>query len=183
MTELTIDPEAMQKAEMAAKEVGVELPEFARRQMANQLHALLIGRTLNALAERFGDQVWDIAEQANHQLGFELAPQLAALLGLDPDDARSLTRIVDVCNLVLDIQGEEVVQERNEVVRHERSCLLSGLLAENGCHRYCESVFQPMYRGTLQALNPDAGCNDMTCMQSKGDDHCEVITWIGRDHE
>jgi hypothetical protein len=55
--------------------------------------------------------------------------------------------------------------------------------AENGCHRYCRSVFQPMYRGTLQAINPKAGCNNMSCMQSKGDDHCEVITWIGRDRE
>lgn len=40
----------------------------------------------------------------------------------------SFTRIVDLCNLCLDIVGEEVVQEGAEVVRHERSCLLSGVL-------------------------------------------------------
>ena len=183
MTQLKIDPKMTQKAEAAAKAVGVELPEFARRQMANQLHALLIGRMLGALADRFGDEVWKITEETNRALGSELAPQFATLLGTDATDARSLTRIVDLCNLVLDIAGEEVVQERTEVVRHERSCLLSGLLAENRSHRYCQSIFQPMYRGVLQAVNPEAGCNDMKCMMSKGDDHCEVITWLGRDHE
>ena len=183
MTQLRIDPEMRSKAEAAAGEVGVDLPEFARRQIANQLHALMIGRTLNGLAERFGDEVWRITEEENQKLGAELAPQFAALLGTDVSDARSLTRIVDLCNLSLDIVGEEVVRERAEVVRHERSCLLSGILREHRSHRYCASIFQPMYRGVLQALNPDAGCNDMKCMMSRGDDHCEVVTWIGRDHE
>ncbi len=183
MIQFKIDPEMTQNAEAAAKAVGVELPEFARRQLANQLHALVIGRTLNALADRFGEEVWKITEETNRALGSELAPQFAALLGTDAADARSLTRIVDLTNLVLDIQGEEVVQEKNEVVRHERSCLLSGLLVENRSHRYCASIFQGMYRGLLQAINPEAGCNDMKCMMSQGDDHCEVVTWIGRDHE
>lgn len=39
MTQLAVDPEITWKAEVAAKQVGVELPEFARRQIANQLHA------------------------------------------------------------------------------------------------------------------------------------------------
>ena len=50
MTQLKIDPEISSKAEAAAQEVGVELPEFTRRQMTNQLHAVAMARLLTERA-------------------------------------------------------------------------------------------------------------------------------------
>jgi hypothetical protein len=181
MIDLKMDQDISARADGRGRAAGIQLPDFARRQIANQLHALVVGRTLNALARRFGDEVWHITEEECYSLGREMAAQIGELLELDVSDARSLTRVVDLCNACLDIVGDEVVREKDEVVRHERECLLSKGLCEQRASHYCASVFQPMYRGVLHGLNAQAGCNDMTCMMSKGDDHCEVVTWIGRD--
>ncbi|TET95891.1 MAG: hypothetical protein E3J29_06140 [Dehalococcoidia bacterium] len=178
MIELNVSQELATKAAAAAKDKGIDLPEWMKRQLANQVHVELLGQMSLALAERFGDEVWEICERVSTDIGRELAPAVRALLDLDPDDARSLTKAVDLTNLMLDISGEEVVFERGQVVRHERDCLLSKRLVEIGCPQYCSGMFQPMYRGLLKTLNAKADANDPPFLKSKGDDYCEVITMV-----
>ena len=180
MTLLRLDPELAEKAGAAGKAVNVDLPEFAKRQIPNQVHVLMIVRTLKALADRFGDEVWKVCNESMYQLGREIGPEMKTLLAVDVNDARSLTRLVDATNVCLDIVGEEVVFTEKEVIRHEKECLLGPMMHAQDGHHYC-MLFQTMYRGVLNELSKEAGCNNMYCSMSHGDDHCEVKTWVGKD--
>lgn len=180
MPMLRIDPEMAARSDAAAKRLGIDLPEFAKRQMANQMHAMMIVRTLNALADRFGDEVWKITNEVNYRLGEDLSEDFCAFIDADPEDARSLTRIIDVANTFLDIVGSEAKREQGEVVRHEHACFLSPMLHANDGHHYC-GLYQTLYRGVLNRANPEAGCNNLSVTRSRGNGHCEIITMVGKD--
>lgn len=177
-----IDPEQSAKAQAAAAANGVELPEVMKRQLANQFHMLMIVKGFAALADHFGPEVWPVANQAMYDLGHQIGPELYAMLGVSTDDARGLTRSVDVINACLDIVGEEVVFTEAEVVRREHSCLMSSTLKALDGHHYC-GMYQMTFRGALHAVTPGGkgGCNNLSCTRSRGDAYCELKVWTNKD--
>lgn len=157
--------------------LGLPVPQRFLRQIANQIHAEMITRIMERAAAK-GSITFEEAFQVQYDLGREIAPAIAEFLSLNAADARSLTRIVDFTNLLLDIRGAEVERSARRVVRHERVCFLADQLAERQAPYYCK-LYQSMYKGVLSVLNPAASANDLTITQSIGCDHCEIITEVG----
>ncbi len=157
--------------------LGLPVPQRLLRQIANQIHAEMTTRIMEVAAAK-GSITYKEAFQVQYDLGREIAPAIAGFLSLDATDARSLTKIVDFTNLLLDIRGEEVERSAGRVVRHEHACLLAKQLAERKAPYYCR-LYQSMYKGILSVLNPAASANDLTITQSMGCDYCEIITEAG----
>ena len=179
-----IDPGLAERAGASARANGVDLDEVSKRQLANQFHAVMIVESLKALEAEFGDAIWPIVNQRMYEIGKQVGAEIYAMMGFDTEDARGLTKGVDVINACLDIVGEEVSRSKTEVVRHEKECHLSSTLHALDGHHYC-GMYQQIYRGSIHAgsASDTAGCNNLSCTKSRGDGYCEIKTWIGRDDE
>ena len=158
--------------------MGLPIPEKLKRQIANQIHAEMITRLMEVVVLQ-GSLNFEQAMQSHYELGKEMAPIVSDLLSIDANDARSLTKVVDFINLLLDIKGCEVKKNKGVVIRHETCCFLSEQLSMKKAPYYCK-LYQSMYKGTLDGLNPNAKANDLKIMQSKGADYCEIVTSIDK---
>ena len=160
--------------------LGLPLPGWFRREIANQIHAEMLVR-LMAVVLRKGHINLEEALAAQYRLGEELAEQVADYLALRPNDATSLAKVVDFLHSVLGIRGKRVVvNEPGEHVARWTICPLAAQLkeAEGGAGVYYCHLYQEMYKGVLAALNPQARANTLTVTQSLGKPYCEISTWI-----
>lgn len=156
------------------------MPEALKRQLANQIHAEMIARLMRVVVTQ-GSLDRQQALQSQYDLGEEIAAQTADFLSVNPDDARSLSSIIDFLHNLLGIHGKvEIIGNKNEVTCHWIKCPLSAQLRESPDESgpyYCH-LYQEMYKGVLHAINPNAEANTLTTTQSLGNEFCELKTSI-----
>jgi len=118
------------------------------------------------------------------EIGKEIAEQVKEFLSVNPNDAASLSGIIDFLHGLLFISGKEIIENsQDKAVSHWRKCPLSNQLAglqEGGGPYYCH-LFQEMYKGVLFGINPNARANDLEATRSQGFAYCELQTWIEQD--
>ena len=134
------------------------------------------------IAYKHGSLSLDEALKVHYEIGKEIAEQTRNILNPDPNNASNLSYIIDFLHNLLDIKGKKVIKSSHaEAVSHWYSCPLSTRLKElkeSGGPYYCH-LYQEMYKGVLNGLNPKAFANDLTLTQSQGHEYCELKTWIG----
>ena len=160
--------------------LGLPLPGWLKREIANQIHAEMLVRLMAAVLQK-GSIDLEEALATQYRLGEEIAGQVADFLSLRPDDARSLAKIVDFLHGILGIRGKRVVVSgQREDVSRWTVCPLAEQLreAEGGAGVYYCHLYQEMYKGVLAALNPRAQANTLRVTQSLGEPYCEIRTWI-----
>jgi hypothetical protein len=159
---------------------GLPVPSFIKLQLANDIHAEMIARLMSALIEDNGLSL-ERALKVHFEMGTEFAAQVKDFLSIDPDDARSLARIIDFLHGALFISGKDVVRSsRNRAISHWHKCPLSSRLAElkeEGGPYYCH-LYQEMYKGVLYGINRKARANDLVTTRSQGCGYCVLETWI-----
>ena len=160
---------------------GLPLPEALKRQLANQIHAEMIARLMRVVVTKRSLNMQQ-ALQSQYELGEEIAAQTADFLSVNPDDARSLSSIIDFLHNLLGIHGKvEITASESEVTCHWTKCPLSAQLRESpdGSGPYYCHLYQEMYKGVIHAINPKAEANTLTTTQSMGKEFCELKTQIG----
>jgi len=159
------------------------IPSSIKRQMVNEIHAEMIIRMMDVVIKE-GALTEEKARKVHFELGQELSAQVSDLLSINPNDARSLSTIIDFLHNLLFISGKRTVQSSKEkAVSHWHHCPLSNQLAvlkEGGGPYYCH-LYQDMYKGVLHGINPNAKANNLEITQSQGCDYCELQTWIEKD--
>ena len=159
---------------------GLPLPEALKRHLANQIHAEMIARLMRVVVTQ-GSLDMQQALRSQYELGEEIAAQTADFLSINPNDARSLSRIIDFLHNLLGIHGKiEISASASEVTCHWTKCPLAAQLRESpdaSGPYYCH-LYQEMYKGVLHAINPNAGANTLTLTQSMGYEFCELKTQI-----
>jgi len=156
------------------------IPEKIKRQMINQIHTEMIIRLMDVVIKE-GSLTLEKALKIHYQIGQELADETKEILQPDPDKAKDLSYIIDFLHNLLDISGKKVIKaQNNEVISHWYSCPISKRLKElhNGGGPYYCHLYQEMYKGVLNKINPKAFANDLTLTQSQGNEFCELRTWI-----
>ena len=156
------------------------LPGWLKREIANQIHAEMLVRLMAAILQK-GQISLQEALATQYQLGQEIAPLVAEFLSLRPDDARSLSQIVDFLHAILGIRGKQTVLSRqNKSVTRWTVCPLAAQLknAQGSAGVYYCHLYQEMYKGVLARLNPKAQANTLTTTQSLGHLYCEIQTWV-----
>lgn len=161
-------------------EINLPVPSFFKLQLANEIHAEMIIRLMGVVIKD-GALTEDKARKVHFDLGKEIATQVEDLLSIAPNDARSLSTIIDFLHNLLFISGKKIIKSsKDQAVSHWHSCQLSGQLANlknDGGPYYCH-LYQEMYKGVLHGINPNAKANNLEITQSQGCDYCELQTWI-----
>ena len=163
--------------------LNLPVPSGIKRQLANEIHAEMIVRLMDILV-REGELTIERALQVHFEIGKEIAEQVKNFLSVNPNDAASLSGIIDFLHGLLCISGKESIEHSpDRAVSHWRKCSLSGQLSERkegGGPYYCH-LFQEMYKGVLFGINPNARANDLETTRSQGFAYCELQTWIEQD--
>ena len=91
--------------------LNLPVPSAVQRQLANELHAEMIIRLMDILVKE-GDLSMDKALQVHFEIGKEIAEQVKDFLSVNPDDAASLSGIIDFLHGLLFISGKKSLKIR-----------------------------------------------------------------------
>lgn len=159
---------------------GLPVPSVIKLQLANEIHAEMIARLMGALIKDDGLSL-EKALQVHFEFGTEIAAQVKDFLAIDPNDTRSLSKVIDFLHGVLSISGKKVIHSsQDRAISHWNKCPLSSRLSElkdGGGPYYCH-LYQEMYKGVLFGINKNAKANDLVTTRSQGCEHCVLETWI-----
>lgn len=153
------------------------VPETTAEVMAalgGKTTAVFLSEILNALAGKFGDDVWSVAAGVMYDIGRKRAGTMVRAMRIDDmKDARCLGRIMDLEDNNAGIKGEWVETGKNKAVKHEYDCPLADTCRKSP--KVCSILMEAMERGTFEALgvklkNPVI----LTKIIPDGDRYCEV---------
>lgn len=154
------------------------LPDSTSETMAR-----LGGRTLGIflanimcpLAEKFGDEVWEIVKETMYEIGRQRAATMVRTMKIDDlEDARCIGRIMDLEDNNSGIRGEWVEFGKKRAVKHEYKCPLDTPCKK--CPKVCSVLLEALEQGTMDGLgiklkNPIL----LTKTLPAGDPYCEVV--------
>lgn len=135
---------------------------------------IMLGSIMRPLAEKFGDEVWEVAKQAMYQVGRRRAASLARLMKInDLKDARCLGRIMDIEDNNSGVKGEWIETGKKKAVKREYECPLVCPQLEQ-CPQVCSLLLEAMEEGTFDELGVRVKKPLITKVIPSGDPYCEV---------
>ncbi len=127
---------------------------------------------ISVLVEKYGDDVWAITEKVMYDIGFARGPEFAATMKIDPTDARSVGRVLDLEDSRNGVRGEWIETGKKRAVKREYYCPLAERAAI--CQDICPRLFIPVERGTFDAIGAKVNFTIIKLMP-KGDPYCEAV--------
>ncbi|MHB8896506.1 MAG: hypothetical protein ACYC99_15185 [Candidatus Geothermincolia bacterium] len=147
-------------------------PEW-HREAPTRLALLGLARLMPWLYARWGEQGVKALQFVFYQVGVDRAPLLLEGLRIDPDDARSLGRVLDYEDGLVGVKGVWTEECRGRAVKEERYCPGARELA--ACPEVCTCLMMAMEAGTFSIINPELNAPEITKLLSRGDDCCLAI--------
>jgi len=153
------------------------LPDGSSDKMASlggRTLGIFLSNIMEALAEKFGEEVWEVASKVMYEVGRQRAATIVRTMKIDDlKDARCLGRIMDLEDNNSGIKGEWVETGKNRAVKHEYECPLAEPCKKSP--KVCSVLLEAMEQGTFDALgvklkNPVV----LTKIMPDGDPYCEV---------
>ena len=165
------DRETVMAPEIPFGRAVSQLEEVVSQARADMIGLMSI--VMNALKERYGDEIWEIAGKALYDIGYQRGKEVAQTMKIDPEDARSVGRIFDFEDSSTGIKGEWVESGKKRAVKREYFCPLSPTLAL--CPDICTRLFDALERGTFDAIGVRVKDFHFEKLLPKGDPYCEVV--------
>jgi predicted ArsR family transcriptional regulator len=128
---------------------------------------------MSALAARFGDEIWEVVGKIMYDIGHNRGMEFAATMKIDPTDARSVGRILDLEDSHVGVKGEWVETGKKRAVKRELNCPFGAALAL--CPDFCTRLISEVERGTFDVIGAKVKDFNITKLISKGDPYCEAI--------
>jgi len=125
------------------------------------------------IVERFGEEGWEVLEEAAKEFAVYRVPLMKVLVD-DPNNARSLGKIFDFEDSLSGIKGEWKEIGAKKAVKIERECMPSEVYQE--FPDYCLRLLWLIASETLKGINPKADLKPFSKVKCivAGDDCCEV---------
>lgn len=126
---------------------------------------------LPALYQNYGERGVKSLQYLFYQVGVDRAPVMQDFLQIDPDDARSLGRILDYEDGLVGVRGIWTEECRGRATKEERYCPMAKELEK--CPEVCTKLMMAMEAGTFSVINPDIEIPELTDLLSTGDPCCK----------
>lgn len=108
-----------------------------------------------------------------YEAGKSRSELLKKELHLDPDDARSIGRVIDLEDGMVHVKGVWTKETKGLAIKEERHCPATRELGK--CPEVCTHLMTAMEAGTLEGFVPRMVFPKFTKLLSTGDDCCEVV--------
>ncbi len=143
------------------------------REVPLRITARALARLLPWLYRKWGERGVRSLQYVFYQIGRDRAPLLMRYLEIDPDDARSLGRVLDYEDGLVGVRGIWTEECRGRAVKEERYCPIAADLA--GCPEVCTRLMMALEAGTFSVINPDLAVPELTKLLSTGDECCLAV--------
>ncbi|MFW6151040.1 MAG: hypothetical protein ACOC6A_05850 [Chloroflexota bacterium] len=143
-------------------------------ELGGRTLGIFLTEIMTSLADRFGEEVWDVARKAMYEVGRRRAQSLVRTMKItDLNDARCLGRVMDIEDNNSGVRGEWVETGKRRAVKHEYECSQAG--AYEKCPRICSDLLEAMEEGTFDALGVKVKKPLITRLLPEGAPYCEVV--------
>jgi hypothetical protein len=143
-------------------------------ELGGRTLGIFLTEIMTSLAERFGEEVWEVARRAMYEVGRRRAASLVRTMKItDLQDARCLGRIMDIEDNNSGVRGEWVETGKKRAVKHEYEC--SQARAYEKCPKICTELLEAMEEGTFDALGVKVKKPVITQVLPEGAPYCEVV--------
>jgi predicted ArsR family transcriptional regulator len=147
---------------------------FKMVELGGRTLGMFLTEMLTPLAEKYGDEVWEIGRKAMFEVGQRRAATMQKRMKInDLKDARCLGRIMDLEDNNAGVRGEWVEYGKKRAVKHEYEC--SQAKAYEKCPKICTVLLEAMEQGTFDALGVKVKTPIITRNLAEGDPYCEVV--------
>lgn len=143
------------------------------REAPVRLTMLWLTHLLPRLYRMFGERGVKALQFVFYQVGVGRAPLLQRGLEIDPNDARSLGRVLDYEDGLVGVRGVWTEECKGRAVKEERRCPAARELA--ACPEVCTHLMMALEAGTFSVINPDLSVPEITKLLSRGDDCCMAV--------
>ena len=134
---------------------------------------LFLANLMKAMAEKFGDEVWEVAKKVGYEIGRQRAATIVRTMKInDLQDARCLGRIMDLEDNNSGIRGGWVETGKRRAVKREHECSIAKPCQT--CPEVCSVILEAMEQGTFDALGVKVKTPILTKLIPLGDPYCEV---------
>jgi hypothetical protein len=134
---------------------------------------LSLTRLLPMLYRFFGERGVKALQFIFYQVGVDRAPLLLQGLEIDPNDARSLGRVLDFEDGLVGVRGVWTEETKGRAVKEERRCPAARELT--ACPEVCTHLMMALEAGTFAVINPALSVPEITKLLSRGDDCCLAV--------
>jgi hypothetical protein len=136
---------------------------------------LVMGRgmawLLPNLYARYGERGVKRLQYFFYQFGLDRAATMQKYLQIDPDDARSLGRILDYEDGLGGVRGTWVEESKGKATKEERYCPIARELEK--CPEVCTKLMMAMEAGTFVIINPRLEIPEFDELLSTGGSCCK----------
>jgi predicted ArsR family transcriptional regulator len=152
----------------------LDAPPEKLASLGGRTLGIFLSKIMNALSERFGEEVWEVAKKAIYEVGRQRAATMVRIMKIDDlKDARCLGRIMDLEDNNSGTKGEWIETGKKRAVKREYECPLATPCQESP--KICSVLLEAMEQGTFDALGVKLkGPNLVTKIMPAGDPYCEV---------
>ena len=151
-----------------------DAPPDKMAALGGRTMGIFLAEIMNALSERFGEEVWEVARKAMYEVGRQRAATMVRTMKIDDlKDTRGLGRIMDLEDNNSGIKGEWVETGKKKAVKHEYLCPLARPCEKSP--KICSVLLEAMEQGTFDAMGVKLkGDVVLTKVIPEGDPYCEV---------
>ena len=147
---------------------------FKMVELGGRTLGTFLAEVLAPLAEKYGEDVWEIGRKAMFEVGKRRAATMQKRMKIDDlTDARCLGRIMDLEDNNAGVRGEWVEYGKKRAVKHEYEC--SQAKPYEKCPQICTILLEAMEQGTMEALGVKVKTPIITKVLPVGDPYCEVV--------
>jgi len=151
-----------------------EIDALKVAETSSRTLGMFLTEVLAPLAEKYGDEVWEIGRKALYEVGRRRAAAMVKRMKIDDlNDARCLGRLMDLEDSGGGIYGEWVEWGRQRAVKHDYECPQAK--SYERCPQICTVMLEAMEQGPFDALGVKVKKPIVTKAMSAGDPHCEVV--------
>jgi hypothetical protein len=144
-----------------------------QREAPLRLTMLGLTRLMPWLYRTRGEEGVKALQYVFYQVGVDRAQLLKQALDIDPNDARSLGRVLDYEDGLVGVRGIWTEEHMGRAVKEERRCPAAAELAS--CPEVCTCLMMAMEAGTFSLINAQLAVPEITKLLSKGDDCCLAV--------
>jgi len=130
------------------------------------------------IAQKFGDEAWDVAAEAMREFALNRSRQTLKRANIDINDARTLGRFMDFEDNIFGIEGEYVEYTKKKAVRRQFHCPWADMIVANNAVPLCTKMMTGYMEGVRDAMK-EAGAKLKDLghipMLTTGDPYCELV--------
>jgi len=133
---------------------------------------ILPAMIMSTMVAKYGDGAWEDIEKMMYDAGYQRAKEISDTMNIDPKDARSVGRILDLEDSQNGVEGEWLETGKQRAVKREYYCAFANTAML--CPEICTRMITAMERGTLDGMGVKVKFA-LPKVLAKGDPYCECV--------